>query len=290
MKITIRKQRKIYIFLLATAISLQQCGGSGGVSKTKEIKTASGTAMILIPGGEFTMGSHSGNADEAPAHKVFVSGFAMDKYEVQQENYENFMLAAPSHFKGPNNPVEQVRWSDAAKYCNARSREEKLQPCYDEITYECRFEANGYRLPTEAEWEYACRAGSNADYDFGGDPQKLSKYGWFEENSNKKTGRSGMKKPNNWGLCDMYGNVMEWCQDVYDENYYKNSPERDPRGPADGDKRILRGGAWNSSANACRAASRMADAPGIADACFARDAYGFRCVRRLTEEELAALK
>lgn len=99
----------------------------------------------------------------------------------------------------------------------------------------------------------------------------------------------GTKKPNAWGIFDLYGNVSEWCNDRYAENYYRDSPDKDPVGPDQGDKRVLRGGAWNSSADACRASFRQADVPGITDACFARDTYGFRCVRRLTPEERSQL-
>ncbi len=252
--------------------------------------TTAGFEMVLIPAGEFMMGSESGNADETPVHRIAISAFAMDKYEMAQKPYEELMLADPSHFKGPDHPVEQVRWSDAAMFCNARSELEGLEPCYDPDTYACNFAAGGYRLPTEAEWEYACRAGTSFDYDFGSDPQKLSAYAWFVDNSNQKTARVGMRRANAWGLCDMYGNVLEWVHDVYDDNYYQQSPENDPRGPTNGKKRVLRGGAWNSSADACRASYRMADVPGITDACFARDTYGFRCVRRLTDREKTQLE
>ena len=199
------------------------------------------------------------------------------------------MFANPAHFKGERNPVEQVRWSDAAEFCNARSRNDGLDPCYDEVTFECNFNANGYRLPTEAEWEYASRAGSQADYPFGGDPRKLRTYAHYSENAGNRTLPVGTLKPNAWGLFDMLGNVAEWCQDRYAEGYYQASPAQDPRGPAEGANRVLRGGAWNSRADACRVTYRSFDNPGITDACFAKDVYGFRCVRNLNEAERAEL-
>ncbi|MBN2327194.1 MAG: formylglycine-generating enzyme family protein [Candidatus Omnitrophica bacterium] len=277
--------------LCLIALFLQNCGGGASEQfKTHEIQTSSGIAMVLIHGGEFVMGSDQGNEDEAPTHTVSITDFAMDKYEVNQERFEHFMMAAPSHFKGQANPVEQVRWSDAAMFCNNRSREEGLKPCYDEVTFVCDFNANGYRLPTEAEWEYACRAGSKTDYSFGGDPQLLTSFAWFNQNSNGKTFQSGAKKPNAWGLYDLYGNVLEWCNDVYSKAYYADNPALDPRGPDEGKERVLRGGAWNSTADACRSSYRMSDVPGITDACFARDTYGFRCVRKLSDKELISLQ
>ncbi len=140
--------------------------------------------------------------------------------------------------------------------------------------------ANGYRLPTEAEWEYACRAGTNSDYSFGDEARQLGDFAWFADNSGKKTHPVGRKKPNPWGLFDMHGNVAEWCQDVYDPGYYKASPEKAPRGPDEGNEYVLRGGSWKSSADALRSAYRIGETPGFSDACLARDAIGFRCVRK----------
>ncbi len=255
-----------------------------------EIVTKTGVTMVLIPGGTFTMGSASGAEDEAPPHEVTLTGFAIDKFEVTQEQYAALEIPDPSHFKDPKRPVEQVRWSDAALFCNLRSVEEGLEPCYDEITFECDFAASGYRLPTEAEWEYAARAGADTDFSFGGSPAKLKSYACYAGNSKKKTDPVGTKKPNAWGLHDMHGNVAEWCHDVYQADYYQHSPANDPRGPADGKKRVLRGGSWQARDGACRVTARMADVPGITDACFARDTYGFRCVRSyLTADELKRL-
>ena len=153
-----------------------------------------------------------------------------------------------------------------------------MEPCYDEDTLECDFEANGYRLPTEAEWEYAARAGTDTKYLFGNDPRTLGQYAWTEENSGERTHEVGTRRPNPWGLFDMYGNVAEWVQDYYGERYYGSSPERNPRGPGDGEYRVLRGGGWSSDAAVTRSTYRSFSAS-VDDGCLVSDAIGFRCVR-----------
>jgi len=245
--------------------------------KPEIIRTKTGIEMVAIPAGWFVMGNDKGAADEKPTHKVWISAFWMDRYEGVQEEFRKYQLPDPSHFKNPKNPLEQINWTDAALYCNERSLAEGLEPCYDEETWQCNFSANGYRLPTEAEWEYACRAGTNSKFSFA-DAQKLKSYAWFTENSSGKTHPVGQKKPNPWGLYDMHGNVAEWCNDFYSQSTYKQSPDKDPVGPAEGKERVIRGGAWNSSAEACRSSYRASD-PSINDTCLASDAIGFRCVR-----------
>ncbi len=291
--------------LAAGLILLAACNPSGkpstppdagaGVQAPVDLLTKSGVEMVYLPGGRFTMGSSQGNPDEAPPHAVEVPAFAIDKFEVTQAMLAKVQVPNPSHWQdSPAKPVERVRWRDAKEYCNERSLLEGLKPCYDEKTpdWECDFTATGYRLPTEAEWEYACRAGSNGAYDFG-PPDKLRQYAWFEDNSDQKTHPVGQKKPNRWGLFDMYGNVSEWCEDVYSPTYYKESPSSDPHGPPSPGKdvkRVIRGGSWKSSAEMCRASFRQGERTGDTDACFLTDYCGFRCVRRLTPEELAALR
>ncbi len=243
------------------------------------VKTAGGLEMVVIPAGSFVMGSDKDELDERPAHTVSISAFWMDRYEVVQSQFRKFQLPDPSHFKDPANPLEQINWTDAAIYCNERSLAEGLEPCYDEKTWQCNFDANGYRLPTEAEWEYACRAGTSTKYSFGNDSRKLKDHAWFAENAGGKTHPIGKREPNPWGLYDMNGNVAEWCNDYYSASYYAGSGEKDPRGPAKGKERVLRGGAWNSSADSCRSSYRSSD-PSIDDTCLASDAIGFRCVRK----------
>jgi acetoin utilization deacetylase AcuC-like enzyme/formylglycine-generating enzyme required for sulfatase activity len=269
---------KAFCLLLMMAI-VPGCRRTGKTEQAMRIiKTTSGIEMVEIPGGWFQMGSKKGASDETPVHKVWVSPFWMDRFEVVQEEFKKYQLSDPSHFKNPKNPLEQMNWTDAALYCNERSLTEGLEPCYDEETWECNFKANGYRLPTEAEWEYACRAGTSTKYSFGNDVRKLKAYAWFANNSLGKTHPVGEKDPSPWGLYDMYGNVSEWCNDLYSESYYERTSERDPKGPKDGQERVLRGGAWNSSADSCRSAYRSSD-PSIDDTCLASDAIGFRCVR-----------
>jgi formylglycine-generating enzyme required for sulfatase activity len=242
--------------------------------------TPGGIEMVLIPGGEFTMGSDA-QRDASPPHKVAVSPFYMDRYEVTQEVYERIMGHNPARRIGARNPVERVRWTDALKFCNARSVEDGLTPCYDLRTWACDFAAAGYRLPTEAEWEYACRAGSAGDYDFEGGAEQLAAHAWFRDNARRKHHPVGQKAPNAFGLCDMAGNVREWCNDWYAVDYYTQSPAADPQGPRSGEKTVLRGGAFSGSAESCTSWTRFCDEPGFTDACVASDDYGFRCVRRV---------
>ena len=244
------------------------------------IKTKVGIEMARIPAGTFEMGSTDGESDETPVRTVRIAAFLMDRTEVTQEAYRRLEMPDPSHFKGLDRPVEHVTWNDAANFCNDRSADEGLEPCYgNDLT--CNFEANGYRLPTEAEWEYACRGGSAAAYSFGRDAHSLGDHAWFVGNASKATRPVAQKRPNAWGLYDLHGNVAEWCNDAYAKDAYAKGGADNPRGPAASDERVLRGGSWNSSAAVCRSAFRAPGNPGFTDACFARDETGFRCVRRI---------
>ena len=264
-------------------------------TRPAEVVSQSGIEMLYLPGGEFIMGSNKGNADEAPAHKVRISAFLIDKYEVTHEMFRKAQLPNPSRWQdNPNKPVERVRWRDAKQYCNERSLLEGLKPCYDEKSadWDCDYAANGYRLPTEAEWEYACRAGEDGPYDFG-PPDKLRQYAWFADNGAEKTRPVGEKKPNRWGIFDLYGNVSEWCEDVYTPTHYKESALMDPHGPPNPGKdvkRVMRGGSWKASADMCRATFRQGQQTGDSDACFFTDYCGFRCVRRASPGELQQLR
>lgn len=289
--------RQLHRFVAAALIlGLPACQRQEGTSQsprlaeTIEITTKTDVPMVLIPGGPFLMGSDKGNPDEAPRHNVVLSPFAMDKFEVTQTQFAALELPDPSQFKSLDRPVEQIRWMNAAEFCNERSKGDQLEPCYDEVTFECNFDASGYRLPTEAEWEYAARAGVDADLPMGNAPPKLRSYACYSGNSFNKTDPVGQKKPNAWGLHDMLGNVAEWCQDVYGESYYQQSPSDDPRGPTSGDKRVMRGGSWKSTEASCSVTTRQGCVAGFTDACFTGNTLGFRCVRRAAPEELERLR
>ncbi len=195
--------------------------------------------MICLPGGEFMMGSND-HKSEQPPHSVKLSPFFIGKYQITQEQWKAVMGGNPSHFKGDDLPVENVSWDDAVKFCEAISKQT----------------GKDYRLPTEAEWEYACRAGSTGRYCFGDDVKSLGDYAWYRENSDGKTHPVGRKKPNAWDLYDMHGNVLEWCQDWYDENYYKQSPRENPQGPSSGTYRVARGGSCYDRSG-CRSINRF---------------------------------
>lgn len=259
------------------AIPVTQAGAAAETARRLPAST-NATPMVLIPAGKFIMGDK--DEVDAPPHEVIVGAFLMDKYLVTQEQFQKVTGANPSRWRGDRNPVEQLRWSDALKFCNRRSELEGLQPCYDLKTLACDFDATGYRLPTEAEWEYACRAGTTTAYFFGNSPAKLGTYAWFDRNSGGRPRPVGQKEPNPWGLYDMAGNVWEWCNDYYQVDYYTEAPRENPRGPKAGQNRVLRGGAWRFAADNCRSGYRYNENPGQADVCFGYDIYGFRCVRK----------
>jgi formylglycine-generating enzyme required for sulfatase activity len=247
---------------------------------TQVVKTACGMNMVSVPAGQFMMGSSEGPIDTKPAHHVKVDGFLMDQYEITQEVYEKVTGTNPSRRKNSTNPVEQVTWTAAVKFCNARSIQEGREPCYETNTWACDFSANGYRLPTEAEWEYACRSGTSTRFYFGDSAEDLKSFAWFEGDAQSKPHPAGQRKPNAWGLYDMAGNVWEWCNDFYAAKYYRESPEDNPRGPEQSEKRVLRGGAWSSSEANCTSWVRNCDEAGLTDVCLTMDSNGFRCVRR----------
>jgi formylglycine-generating enzyme required for sulfatase activity len=227
--------------------------------------------MVLIPARTFRMGNLTnnpiGDPDEKPAHTVTITQlFHMNRTEVTQAQWKTVMGSNPSYFKGDSLPVERVSWYDAVEYCNRLSKSEGLDTCYrgSGRSTTCDFTANGYRLPTEAEWEYACRGWTETDFYTGNitnsgctplDPA-LNRAGWYCGNENTKTRNVGLKEPNAFGLFDMHGNVWEWCWDWYSDSYFTANPAIDPRGPARGSYRVLRGGSWFDYAGICRSSSR----------------------------------
>ena len=238
------------------------------------ITTKSGVEMLLLPAGEFSMGSEKGKDDERPVHSVKVAAFYMDRTEVTQGELDRLKVPNPSKFKGPSLPVELMPWTKAALFCNIRSRAEGLEPCYDEDTAACDPSKSGYRLPTEAEWEYACRGGTSTSYGFGATPKRLKDHAWYAANAEKKTHPVKSKKPNAFGLYDLHGNVAEWCNDPYAKDAYAKGA------PVEAEQYVLRGGSWASGEERLRSAARSAENPGFTDACLAPDTMGFRCVRR----------
>ncbi len=268
--------RCVICVFVAVALSSTGCGKSEPGRPAAEVIAGE---MVLVPAGTFTMGDGGGRPDETP-HIVSVSAFYLDTYPVTQELYEKVMGVNPSKQKGRKNPVEKTQWTDAVRFCNKSSELEGLTPCYDLNTWECNFDASGYRLPTEAEWEYACRAGGTGKYGFGDDETELPKYAWFKPHSQGKTRPIGQKRPNAWGLQEMHGNVWQWCHDWYDEAFYQASPPENPHGPATGKMRVLRGGAWDCTAEKLRSAYRHKEFPVYSDACFGADSYGFRRARK----------
>ena len=221
-----------------------------------------GMKFKLIQPGEFLMGSPADDPDksskETPQHRVRITKpYYLGVYEVTQGEYQKVMGKNPSEFKGLTRPVEQVSWEDATEFCRKLSQ------------MDTRF---NYRLPTEAEWEYACRAGTKTRYICGDDLDP--DYGWVNSNSSRQTHPVGKTRPNAWGLYDMHGNVYEWCQDWYDSGYYGSSPSDDPMGASTGSTRVLRGGCWSNRAPSVRSAYRDPGGPG-----FRFHFFGFRVAR-----------
>ena len=219
-----------------------------------------GIEFVLVPAGKFMMGSDKDGDDEKPVHEAHLSmPFYLGKYEVTQGQWQAVMGNNPSRFKGdPNLPVEHVTWEDVQAFMRKLNAREG---------------STTYRLPTEAEWEYAARAGTTTDYSFGDDPHLLGAYAWYAENAERKTHPVGQKKANAWGLHDMHGNVWEWVQDWYSKPY-PSGTVTDPQGPAAGSIRVYRGGSWITHARNCRVSYRNDQAPG------GRVVYiGFRLLR-----------
>jgi len=222
-----------------------------------------GMNFVLIPSGTFMMGSPSddlGCGNDERRHRVTLSeGFYIQTTEVTQGQWQSIMGSNPSRFKncGDDCSIEKITWNDAQDFIRRLNHKEGI---------------NKYRLPTEAEWEYACRAGSENRFCFGNSGANLGEYAWYNKNSGKRTHPVGVKKPNTWGLYDMHGNVWEWCEDWYGD--YPASHVTDPKGPSSGNERVLRGGSWNSFDHWLRSANRFKDNPR-----YRRIYIGFRVAR-----------
>ncbi len=229
------------------------------------------TDMVKIEKCTYTRGNitnfSESHHDEKPVHNVTISyDFFIGKYEVTQKIWQEVMGNNPSFFVGKNRPVENVSWLDACKFCNSLSLKECLTPCYqiNDIYTKCDFDANGYRLPTDAEWECAVRAGTQTDtyigniYDYSCIPieKNVDLIGWYCGNSGDTTHNVGLKEPNKFGLYDMIGNVWEWTWDWYNDYYYDNSPRTDPRGPETGETHVFRGGSYENRAAYSRCSDR----------------------------------
>ncbi len=207
--------------------------------------------MVFVKGGCFEMGDipGDGNTNEKPVHQACVKDFYMGKYEVTQGQWKTVMGNNPSNYKqGDNYPVESVSWEDVQTFIEKLNQET----------------GRNYRLPTEAEWEYAARAGITTRWYCGDNEECLDSVAWYLANSENKTHPVGTKQPNNWGLYDMSGNVWEWCQDWYSSSYY-TSPETNPTRPETGPGRVVRGGSWSDYARLCRSSNRRSFGPSDVD-------------------------
>ncbi len=227
-------------------------GSTAVGQQPKAITNSIGMKLVLIHAGSFSMGAPEeeiGRQNEETPHEVTISkSYYLGACEVTQDQYESVMGNNPSAFKGAKNPVEMVSWYDAVSFCK------KLSEMPEE-----RATGREYRLPTEAEWEYACRATSSAAYSFGDAADELSEYVWCGEHLGSKPHPVGEKKANRWGLFDMHGNVWEWCQDWY--GVYPSGAATDPSGPNEGSSRVLRGGCWINDAGSCLSAYRSRNSP-----------------------------
>jgi len=277
-----RQRILVPVGLLAAALTLSACGGA---EPTATLAPPTATPkpdvqivppeMVLVEAGTFQMGSTDGPDNEQPVHTVRITrSFYIAEYAVTFEEYDRF--CEDTNRSKPDDtgrargqqPVIDVTWYDAAVYCNWLSEKEGLTPCYSGRgkATECDFSANGYRLPTEAEWEYAARGGQKsrgAIYAGSNDPDEVA---WYAANSENQIHPVGQKAPNELGLYDMSGNLYEWCWDWYGADYYASSPTDDPKGPPPlpamtprGPERVRRSGSWREDAESIRITFRSFD-------------------------------
>jgi formylglycine-generating enzyme required for sulfatase activity len=241
-------------FFLALILFGLSTGVGFGQEVTVELTNSIGMKLVLIPKGTFVMGSpesEEGRFGNEVQHEVTLTkDFYLGVTELTQAQYKKIMGKNPSAFAGAERPVDTVSWEDAVEFC------ERLSELPEE-----KKAGRVYRLPTEAEWEYACRAGSKTAFSFGDDKSSLGDYAWFSDNSDGKTQSVGEKKPNAWGLYDMHGNVWEWCSDWYGE--HPGKAVSDPEGPEKGSGRVIRGGSLGHEAAGCRSADRRGLNPSL---------------------------
>ena len=234
-----------HLLLAALLVAMTGCGSDTKPEDQPTTPAVNSIGMRFVPiqAGTFTMG------EDQKAHQVTLTqAFELGVYEVTQEQYEAVMGTNPSYFKGPQNPVADVSWNDAVEFCRKLS----AMPAEKKAGYV-------YRLPTEAEWEYACRAGTTTMYSFGDSESELGAYAWYDVNTDDRAHPVGQKRPNPWGLYDMHGNVWEWCQDWHGE--YPSGDVTDPMGPPQGEGRVLRGGSFDDRSSNVRSAVRSSGLP-----------------------------
>jgi formylglycine-generating enzyme required for sulfatase activity len=243
--------------------------------------------MVLVKGGIVHIGTTKQVGDEEPVHRVKVSDFYIGQYEITQAEWTAVMDSNPSLYQAENHPVDTVTWFDAVEYCNKRSKKEGLKSCYTikDKKVTCDFSADGYRLPTEAEWEYASRGGNkskNYRYSGSNNPEEVA---WYGENADGISHSVGSKKPNELELYDMSGNIWEWCWDYYDSSYYAKSIKDNPRGPEKGTLRVYRGGGSGGIFVWMRSAGRYSFPPTNK-----HWFIGFRVARNCTHRDMEAAK
>ena len=259
----------VFVCALLFSGKVDTAGGQQ-VSDPSRVLEEEGIEFVLIPAGSFLMGAPADepmpDRDERPQHQVILtSSFYLSAYEITQAQFEAVMGENPSEFKGPDLPVDSVTWSEAVEFCRRMSERTEQT----------------YRLPTEAEWEYACRAGTVSTFYWGHEMD--GSYAWYEPNSTGRTHPVGLKKPNAWGLYDMCGNIEEWCSDWYAPDYGSDNETTDPRGPLTGQYRVRRGGCWDHSVGCLRSANRYFYYP---ERRFSQ--IGFRVVREVEDEGSSA--
>ncbi len=264
---------RIFILLLALAVVREIRAADTGA------EVVSGLKMVNVPAGRFVMGTH--RADDPwlvncrPVLLMDVKSFQLSATEITQALYQQVTGRNPSLMQGDETrPVEQVSWYDAIKFCNMLSEKSGLEPCYDLENESCDCTKSGFRLPSEREWEYACRAGTTSSFSTGNTKRCIMRTGWFGDNSEGSTHPVARKRPNSWGLYDMHGNVWEWCDNLfksYDPGLKRVANKLIP-------SRVIRGGGWHSPSSHCTSAYRHRGRP---DFCLSM--VGFRVARSIAE-------